>query len=62
MDPSPGTPLGTSSTVPFVVGFGISANNGAEHTPRELRGSVPRPFLGPRNSSLEPLQHFCMLG
>eukprot|EP00969_Alexandrium_andersonii_P295238 13051146-Alexandrium_andersonii.AAC.1 len=46
----PRNPLGTSRTAPFVfVGrFGLSANTGAERTPRKLRGSSLRPFLGPR--------------
>eukprot|EP00969_Alexandrium_andersonii_P136873 6055568-Alexandrium_andersonii.AAC.1 len=42
----------------FAVIFGISANNGAERTPRELRGSMLRPFLGPRSSSSEGLPHW----
>eukprot|EP00969_Alexandrium_andersonii_P279356 12348240-Alexandrium_andersonii.AAC.1 len=29
--------------------------------PRKLRGSTLRPFLDPRSSSSECLQHFCML-
>eukprot|EP00969_Alexandrium_andersonii_P264184 11676249-Alexandrium_andersonii.AAC.1 len=46
--PCPRKTLGTSRTAPVVVGFGISANSRAERTPRELRGSILRPLLGPR--------------
>eukprot|EP00969_Alexandrium_andersonii_P082370 3630321-Alexandrium_andersonii.AAC.1 len=36
---TPSSPVSTG-------GFGISARNGAERTPRELRGSTSMPFLG----------------
>eukprot|EP00969_Alexandrium_andersonii_P227916 10065534-Alexandrium_andersonii.AAC.1 len=39
----------------FVGRLGICANNGAECAPPELRGSILRPFLGPRSSSFERL-------
>eukprot|EP00969_Alexandrium_andersonii_P304396 13455341-Alexandrium_andersonii.AAC.1 len=32
----------------FVGRFGACARNGAECTPRELRGPILRPFSGPR--------------
>eukprot|EP00969_Alexandrium_andersonii_P166340 7349769-Alexandrium_andersonii.AAC.1 len=61
MDP-PRSPLGTSRTTPVIVRFGINASNGAECTPRELQGSVLRPFLGPRNSSSERVTKCCTFG
>eukprot|EP00969_Alexandrium_andersonii_P331303 14643250-Alexandrium_andersonii.AAC.1 len=38
--------------------FGICAKSGAECTPRELRGQILRPSLGPRSSSFERLKQF----
>eukprot|EP00969_Alexandrium_andersonii_P042285 1854747-Alexandrium_andersonii.AAC.1 len=40
--------LRTPSSTAFVGGFGICAKKHAERTPRELRGPILRPFLGPR--------------
>eukprot|EP00969_Alexandrium_andersonii_P072717 3208931-Alexandrium_andersonii.AAC.1 len=31
----------------LVTAIGLSAHNDAERTPRELRGPILRPFLGP---------------
>eukprot|EP00969_Alexandrium_andersonii_P273805 12102095-Alexandrium_andersonii.AAC.1 len=62
MDPPPRNPVGTSRTAPLVVRSGISTNDDAERTIRELRGSILRPFLGPRSSSFERLQQVCMFG
>eukprot|EP00969_Alexandrium_andersonii_P148619 6569064-Alexandrium_andersonii.AAC.1 len=45
MEP-PRNPLGTSRTVPFIVGFGISAKDRAERTPRELQGPISKPWPG----------------
>eukprot|EP00969_Alexandrium_andersonii_P246019 10871823-Alexandrium_andersonii.AAC.1 len=56
MDPHR-NPIGTSRTAPFVVRFGISANNGAERTARELRRTSLGPFLGPRSSISERPEH-----
>eukprot|EP00969_Alexandrium_andersonii_P082872 3654862-Alexandrium_andersonii.AAC.1 len=30
--------------------------------PQEVRGSIVRPFLGPRSSSSELVEQFCMFG
>eukprot|EP00969_Alexandrium_andersonii_P270758 11967447-Alexandrium_andersonii.AAC.1 len=46
---------------PSAIGLGISANNGAEGTPRELRTPRLRPLLGPRSSSSERLKQFLSL-
>eukprot|EP00969_Alexandrium_andersonii_P346310 15309332-Alexandrium_andersonii.AAC.1 len=54
--------LGTSRTARFVVRFEISANNGAERTPRELQGSILRPLMGSCSSSSERLKQFCRFG
>eukprot|EP00969_Alexandrium_andersonii_P147261 6511860-Alexandrium_andersonii.AAC.1 len=45
-----------------ISGFGTCANTCEERTPRELRGPVLRPFLGPRSSSSERLKHSCAFG
>eukprot|EP00969_Alexandrium_andersonii_P301090 13311004-Alexandrium_andersonii.AAC.1 len=45
---------------PLVVATGLSAQNGAEDTPRELRGPILRPFLRPRSPSSERLKPFRM--
>eukprot|EP00969_Alexandrium_andersonii_P354369 15442007-Alexandrium_andersonii.AAC.1 len=51
----------TPSITAFVGGFWICAKNGADRTPRELRGPILRPFLGPRNSRCERLKRSCIL-
>eukprot|EP00969_Alexandrium_andersonii_P341250 15084203-Alexandrium_andersonii.AAC.1 len=40
--------LRTPRTAVFIGRFGICMNNGAECTPRELRGPILRSFPGPR--------------
>eukprot|EP00969_Alexandrium_andersonii_P169548 7494916-Alexandrium_andersonii.AAC.1 len=40
----------------FVGGFGICATSCTERKPRELRGPVSRPFVGPCSSSSKRLK------
>eukprot|EP00969_Alexandrium_andersonii_P025561 1116321-Alexandrium_andersonii.AAC.1 len=51
----------TPSRPAFVGRFGSCAKDRAERTPRELRGAMLRPFLGPRSSSFERLKRCCVL-
>eukprot|EP00969_Alexandrium_andersonii_P066054 2913864-Alexandrium_andersonii.AAC.1 len=37
------------------------ARNAAERSPRELRGPMLRPFLGPRSSRFEGVERCCIL-
>eukprot|EP00969_Alexandrium_andersonii_P168829 7461418-Alexandrium_andersonii.AAC.1 len=44
----------------LIATIGFSNQNGAERTPRELRGPILRSFLGPRGSRFERLKRSCM--
>eukprot|EP00969_Alexandrium_andersonii_P129577 5727269-Alexandrium_andersonii.AAC.1 len=58
------TPRISRLPTPWISQFGgrsgMSTNNCAERTPRELRGHMLRLFQGPCSSTFERLTRFCI--